>query len=1022
MHMLLSDVLILQVGPPIVKAILKLWLKEDKKDAAADAAAYIMDLLMSRTSDKAALRAGHRQFEAIGDKIAQSFLPIFEIEGKSLDEGGRVAVALAVAEALNRAKIDAKLLAKRNLDPSELEKYLISVHPSATQHFSGAETALYRRIISESSQFIVDIASQLPSFNERTFAEVLKREDDIVKNVDEILEEVRRIRERSRQFEEDAAWFEEDYLKSVSRKLDKLELFGVDIQSRANRRHHLTVAYVTLSVVRRGGRQYVKVAEPERPLDSMLRSPRNRYGTQRKSLSGERQYGAPSVSVNQVLSQSRRLFVTGVAGSGKTTLLQWIAVRCARRDFPEELADWNNSIPFFVQLRQYVESTKLPSPQDFPRSVADQIVGTMPRTWAHDQLRSGRAVVLVDGVDELPEIRRQEVYDWLESLLESFYQARFIVTSRPHAVEEKWLAREGFDQAELQPMELAAIEEFVNRWHNAVREELGDSEEQDELNTLAANLKEVLRDNRPIRSLATNPLLCAVLCALHRDRRQQLPKDRIELYEHACLMLLERREKESGVHLRDYPDLNYRQKRALLQDLGYWMLANGWSEVERLQAETRLSRRLVNMEGISKDVTGGGVYRFFVERTGIVREPTAGQMGFTHRTFMEFLAAQAVLDEDDVDVLVQNAHNDQWREVIILAAGLASTKVRNELISAIIERGDNEQKYRQRLHLLAIACLETAIELAPRVRANVQQRMARLIPPKNMDEAQALASAGELAVPHLAARPQYSESIAAACVRALRLIAGESALAKLAGYVQDRRDAVEGELWFGWDAFNRKEYAQRVLNLVVARSPSLTWKYISTLDGFDYLTNLEELVIEDCGALKELGPLGSLIKLRELDLWNCTRLSDLSPLASLTHLIGLGLTDCTQVGDLRPLARLTKLRELYLSGFPRVSDLRPLARLTNLEKLTLDGFAQIGDLRPLAMLTNLTELSLRGGVRVRDISPLANLTRLTWLDPRDCRQIDDLSPLKGLTNLRIELDGVSVRARRSWLLRRGPIK
>ena len=52
----------------------------------------------------------------IGDEglaeIGQSLLPLFEIEGARLDDNDRTAVALAVAETFNKAKISSELLAE----------------------------------------------------------------------------------------------------------------------------------------------------------------------------------------------------------------------------------------------------------------------------------------------------------------------------------------------------------------------------------------------------------------------------------------------------------------------------------------------------------------------------------------------------------------------------------------------------------------------------------------------------------------------------------------------------------------------------------------------------------------------------------------------------------------------------------------------------------------------------------------------------------------------------------------------
>ena len=225
-----------------------------------------------------------------------------------------------------------------------------------------------------------------------------------------------------------------------------------------------------------------------------------------------------------------------------------------------------------------------------------------------------------------------------------------------------------------------------------------------------------------------------MLCALNRDRRRHLPADRIELYEACCLLLLERRDKERRVDLTDYPALNYRQKRLLLEDLAYWMIKNNWSQVALELVDERFERKLKDMPGIVQNISGSGVRRLFVERSGIIREPVTGQIDFTHRTFEEFRAAKAAVDEMDVGLLKTNAHNDQWREVIILASGLATKQMREELIKGLITRGDEEKEHRYQLHLLAVSCLETSIELSQGVKAEVERRLSRLVPPKNITD------------------------------------------------------------------------------------------------------------------------------------------------------------------------------------------------------------------------------------------------------------------------------------------------
>ena len=81
----LLETLALQVGPTIAKSILKLWLKDS--GVASDVTSSLVDILKLKTTDAIAQRRAQRQFEEIGENVAESLLPVFE--GTSLDEGSR---------------------------------------------------------------------------------------------------------------------------------------------------------------------------------------------------------------------------------------------------------------------------------------------------------------------------------------------------------------------------------------------------------------------------------------------------------------------------------------------------------------------------------------------------------------------------------------------------------------------------------------------------------------------------------------------------------------------------------------------------------------------------------------------------------------------------------------------------------------------------------------------------------------------------------------------------------------------
>jgi hypothetical protein len=397
----LLETLALQVGPAVGKALLKCWLKDSK--FAAEVSSSLVDLLKSKTTDIIAQQRGKRQFEDIGERIALSLKPIFDSEGNNLEEGSRNAVALAIAETFNKSHIISIVLVERDLDPDKLAKHLMNSYTKVTRHFSEAEIALYQRITSEISQNIVDIASQLPAFTEHSFAEILKRERQLLTTANQILEEVRRIHRASEQKNDkrhEVAHFEAEYCRAVIRNLDKLELFGVDV-STASRRYRLSVAYVSLSVEPKTLRAYSEKKFAERVLNTP------------NAEDSEDRNGKIIIPVDKLLAKTHNVLIQGLAGSGKTTLLQWIAVCAALRTFTGKLIRLNTSVPFFIPLRQCVESG-YPAPENFLRFIAPAIASTMPTNWVHEQLGSGRAVVLIDGVDEVPEPQRGDVRAWLE--------------------------------------------------------------------------------------------------------------------------------------------------------------------------------------------------------------------------------------------------------------------------------------------------------------------------------------------------------------------------------------------------------------------------------------------------------------------------------------------------------------------------------------------------------------------------------------------------------------------------------
>src|SRR5262249_30206964 len=156
-----------------------------------------------------------------------------------------------------------------------------------------------------------------------------------------------------------------------------------------------------------------------------------------------------------------------------------------------------------------------------------------------------------------------------------------------------------------------------------------DTEDLAELERYRVTLLDRVPTTPQLRSLATNPLLCAMLCALNRDRRTQLPQDRVELYRIALELLLERRDIERQIDNAEHPRLSLPQKTLLLRELGHWLMLNEQSDIDLETATERFRRRLDLMPQVTADASV--IVKHFLVRSGLLREPIAGRIDFVHR-------------------------------------------------------------------------------------------------------------------------------------------------------------------------------------------------------------------------------------------------------------------------------------------------------------------------------------------------------------------------------------------------------
>ncbi|WP_035288908.1 NACHT domain-containing protein [Actinokineospora spheciospongiae] len=922
----------LTLGRLVATHAAKAWLGDRRKKV--ERTASLTDLTLPGAADGFTRRKLSRQLEDIGDRVAQRLEPALHTELRGLPDNERQAALDAVIDTLCDVDLTDTLLLSADLDPAELVRRIRAEVPDATRRagLSADAVALFDLVLLETCACLVSVITQLPAFQPRALTELLSRVGDLADSVGEVLNRL----PRPSLTAPDGTTLDDDfarrYLGFLSEALDELEMFGIDVR-RYRPRTSVSVAYLSLTV---------SGAAPKEEWLSILDHQRTE-----------------GIRVEQALAGSRRTLLRGTAGSGKTTLLQWIAVTASRAGFTGPLAPWNGKVPFLVRLRSFADGN-LPQPAGLIAAAAAPIADFEPTAWAARQFVDGRAVLLIDGVDELRADRRSRVRRWLSELLVAYPHTEVVVTSRPAAAKPRWLTELGFQTLDLEPMTPADIAEFTQRWHAAVRQTGGLPCPVEELGEYEAALLRQLEGNRHLRALAATPLLCAMLCALNLDRRKHLPPDRMHLYAAALDLLLERRDVE-----REIPSeilLSGSAKVTILQYLAWWLTLCARSEAKVEEAVHQIGAAIRRVPG-AQGIEAGEMLEHLLERSGVLREPVPGRVDFVHRTFQEYLAGKYAAEEHYGEVLVRNAHLEQWRETVIMGVGHAAVPVRREIINAILDRAAAEPRHSRKLRLVAAGCMETAHTLDEDTAARLDTALETLFPPKRSVEARSLSTLGDRTLRHLPHDlSSVSAASAAACVRSAVLVGSPQALRLLGRYALDPRTQVQQALASGWNFANPEHYAKEVLANAPLSSGHILIESATHVQYLSVLQHLKSFTVNIFGHRADLSFLSVDDRLTALVLGQVDYPDiDLSPLRQMAHLQEIVLLGDTGKGitGLNTLRALTRLNMLRLTT-PRTRKMEFISTLSELVYLGIHDAPGLKDVSTAMSLPKLENLTLWG--------------------------------------------------------------
>jgi hypothetical protein len=494
---------------------------------------------------------------------------------------------------------------------------------------------------------------------------------------------------------------------------------------------------------------------------------------------------APAVQFADILRSRRWITLLGDPGTGKTTLLHWLALLNARaliKQAPRVVVDGTRlgedagsvdlgptRLPVLFRAADYVQSaaedTPLPDILDYiglHPLLGERLQGDGPelnamiRRW----LASGRALILIDGLDEVTNsLRRAEVVravdgfardhvvdplsatafpwaatdfgeqSWYERPSEPAVTAgnQILVTSRRHAYKQTPL-RGPFTVLQARPLSLAAIRRFCRRWTLAVEQaenwedpEIPRHEIEQRAASAADELFVAVTSHRNIVRLASNPLLLTVLAMLHRAPGSgTLPTRRLDLYEQAARALVERRKLS----------WDFDQVREILGPFALWLHKNSTTGYARRQElvtclEQGLRRHVANVDT--------HVPEFIIEaqsQAGLLVELGPDLYGFAHNTFREYLAGIELTRDHGAypGWLLDHLHEVAWIEVVLMSVASFANLYPGEidaLLSRVLEQEPDLEKLLHHDLLLVADCLAETQRGTPEFVGRVIRRLLR---------------------------------------------------------------------------------------------------------------------------------------------------------------------------------------------------------------------------------------------------------------------------------------------------------
>jgi len=373
----------------------------------------------------------------------------------------------------------------------------------------------------------------------------------------------------------------------------------------------------------------------------------------------------------KLVSTYSNLVILGRPGSGKTTFLRYIAMQSSQGKLRLE------QIPIFIHLRNFWERASEVENLSLSSYIHQELCNSgISEQQAESLLRYGKALILLDGLDEVQAKDSNTLQKQIRQLSEEYYNNQVIITCRSAAQQYQF---EGFTDTEIADFDQAQIEAFVHKWFISV----GRNSLKKGLAKAAQFIEKLqLLENRQIRELATTPLLLHLACSMFQSKAD-FPAKRSAFYKQGLDTLLFHLDEARGIE-RDspYSSLSLIEKIKLLSHVAANSFEKGGYFLEKRTLQENIANYLRTLPTASSDLEALQLESEMALRTieaqhGLLVKRGQDIYSFSHTAFQAHLTARNIISSSNPETLDKNlaqlaAHVNEprWHQVLVCTAGL----------------------------------------------------------------------------------------------------------------------------------------------------------------------------------------------------------------------------------------------------------------------------------------------------------------------------------------------------------------